>query len=83
MILNLNDELNTAYSLKEMYRKFNSECTFEAAGEELEKIIACFANCGIKEYEEFTSLLINWKQEIINSFIHSDKQFCIQQLRSK
>lgn len=27
-----------------------------------------FSNCGIEEYSEFHGLLVNWRDEIINSF---------------
>ncbi len=72
MVLELNSELNTAYFLKERYQRFNRECqSAEAAEKEIDDIIDDFQSCGIKEYEEFTNLLIHWKKEIINSFIRS------------
>lgn len=71
MILEISDELRLAYELKEAYRMFSSSSTYERAGDELDDLISAFQKCGIKEYEEFTSLLIHWKKEIINSFIRS------------
>ena len=35
-------------------------------------IFEAFKNCSIKEYNAFSSLLINWKKEIVNSFIVID-----------
>ncbi|MBP5279948.1 MAG: transposase, partial [Erysipelotrichaceae bacterium] len=35
--------------------------------------MALFQKENIKEYEEFVNILINWKKEIINSFIISEK----------
>lgn len=72
MLLELSDELELAYNLKEAYRDFNNHCTYEKADEELTDLIYEFEKANIKEYEEFVQLLINWKQEIINSFIRSE-----------
>lgn len=72
MILEIDDELNKAYELKEAYRHFNSKATFESAPSELDILIAMFSEANIKEYEEFVSIMKNWRQEIINSFIISD-----------
>lgn len=72
MILDLSDELALAYNLKEWYRRFNRDFSFETAPSELDALIHAFQRSGIKEYEEFTNLLIHWKEEIINSFLFSD-----------
>lgn len=72
MLLELDDELTLAYNLKEAYRDFNSNCLYEKAEEELNNLIYEFAKANIKEYEEFVQIMINWKQEIINSFIRSE-----------
>lgn len=73
MTLEIDDELSLAYTLKESYRYFNTHSTYERAGAQLDDLIASFQSANIKEYEEFIGLLKNWKQEIINSFIISDK----------
>lgn len=72
MILELNEELALAYQLKEMYRRFNSNADLTNASQQLDTIISAFQRSNIKEYEEFTNLLIHWKHEITNSFIVSD-----------
>ena len=72
MLLEINDELALAYNLKEAYRDFNSHCTYEKAEEELTDLIYEFSKANIKEYDEFIQLMINWKTEIINSFIRSE-----------
>ena len=72
MLLELDDELTLAYNLKEAYRDFNSYCTFEKAKEELQDLIYEFAKANIKEYEEFVQIMINWNDEIVNSFIRSE-----------
>lgn len=73
MLLELDDELTLAYNLKEAYRWFNSNCTYEKANEELNVLINEFIKADISEYEEFLSILIHWKKEIVNSFIISEK----------
>ena len=62
-------DIRIAYELKEDYISFNRTATLNNAEIELEKLIEAFKNCSIKEYKAFSSLLINWKKEIVNSFI--------------
>ncbi len=65
-------ELKVAYHLKELYLKFNQNGEYCKTPSILEKnfdiIKDRFADSGIVEYNEFYSLLANWKQEILNSF---------------
>lgn len=61
-------ELETAYYLKEDYIDFNNTASLDTAKDELTDLIAKFGESNIKEYEEFYNLIINWNQEIINSF---------------
>lgn len=61
-------DLKKAYYLKESYLTFNETCTLKDAPERLAEQISAFADSGIEEYIEFYNLLINWSQEIINSF---------------
>ncbi len=72
MTLEISEELKTAYDLKESYRYFNKHSTYETAGEQLDDLIADFKNANIKEYEEFIGILVHFREEIINSFLHSD-----------
>lgn len=62
-------DIRIAYELKEDYILFNRTATLNNAEIELEKLIEAFKNCSIKEYKAFSSLLINWEKEIVNSFI--------------
>lgn len=62
-------DIRIAYELKEDYILFNRTATLNNAEIELEKLIEAFKNWSIKEYKAFSSLLINWKKEIVNSFI--------------
>ena len=61
-------ELEAAYNLKELYIIFNQENTKEQATEKFDELKQLFADSGIAEYDEFVTLLTNWKKEIINSF---------------
>lgn len=68
MIKNTFPILAQAYELKEYYRKFNKEATYEEAVEKYDDIVKLFKNSGIPQYSEFTSILVTWKTEILNSF---------------
>ena len=61
-------ELSKAYKLKEKFRLFVQEASYDKAVETYDEYLNDFKTCGIKEYEEFTNILINWRNEIINSF---------------
>lgn len=60
--------LRVAYNLKELYIKFNQENTKEQAAACFDEVRQMFADSSISEYDEFVTLLTNWKQEIVNSF---------------
>lgn len=72
MIL-LDDEINKAYKLKELYRAFDSitkeEINDYDMEKELDSIIKQFENSTIEEMMEVAETLKNWKQEILNSFV--------------
>ena len=65
-------ELEIAYNLKELYLKFNQSGEYYKASGSLEESYDIlknrFGDSGIPEYNEFYGLLVNWKQEILNSF---------------
>lgn len=61
--------LHTAYDLKEAYRCFNIECSYEEACIRFDHLIELFKNSGIPQFNEFTFILINWHDEILNSFM--------------
>ena len=61
-------ELKKAYLLKEKYIHFNETANVDTAETELLKLIDEFSNCQIEEYVAFRNLLMNWCNEIINSF---------------
>lgn len=69
MTLSIDNSLRLAYELKELYTSFNMSCRYENACNDLESIIEAFTLANIEEFNDFLNSLINWKQEIINSFI--------------
>ena len=68
MMLDQFPDLKIAYYLKEEYIYFNETASVETASERLNQLIQAFGNSNIEEYIEFYNLLINWYDEIINSF---------------
>lgn len=69
MLLNISEDLSLAYQLKETYRRFNKEASFDNAEVWLNQIIDTFTKAGIPRYREFVNLLHHWKSYIINSFL--------------
>lgn len=68
MILNINENLALAYRLKEMYLNFNKNATSSNCEEWFDNLYNSFVEAKIPKYRDFTVLLYNWRQEIINSF---------------
>lgn len=69
LILNIDKNLKEAYELKKSYLIFNSTSNFENACKALSQIIGEYASCNIEGYRQFSSTLIDWLDEIVNSFI--------------
>lgn len=69
MIFDTFPVLFTAYQLKERYRKMNAECSYDEAVCRYDEIVSAFKHSGIRQYEEFTSILFAWREEILNSFL--------------
>ena len=65
-------ELKVAYNLKELYIMYNSIEDISVAAEKFDAIKQAFEDSGIEQYDEFITILNNWKQEIINSFTRID-----------
>ena len=61
-------ELRAAYELKEYYVNMNETCMLNEAPKVIDHAISLFEACNIEEYDEFYGLLVNWREEIINSF---------------
>ena len=69
----IDDEINKAYKLKELYRSFDNISKDEINDYDMEKelnsIIKQFRYSQIEEMKEVADTLNNWKEEILNSFV--------------
>lgn len=72
LILGISDELSTAYYLKSNYVYFNKHSNLENAENDLWKHIEEMKKSNIQEILKLKKTLINWSQEIINSFTFID-----------
>ena len=68
-MLKCDKELKEAYYLMMEYKNFNKYYKYEDAKEKLEELIDEFTCSSSDEMKRFGYLLINWKKEILNSFI--------------
>lgn len=68
MVLDIDEELTEAWSLKDKLVDFYNTCTFEDAEKHLNEIIKEFKISSVTEIKEFSKTLTKWKNEIINSF---------------
>ena len=64
----INNDLTICYSLKLELVAFYLKSTIDNAQVNLEHLIRSCIDTSIKEMIKFSNNLINWKQEIINSF---------------
>ena len=67
-LLKINNDLTICYSLKLELVDFYSKSTIDNAQVNLEHLIRSCIDTNIEEMIAFSNNLINWKQEIINSF---------------
>ena len=69
----IDDEINKAYKLKELYRSFDNISKDEINDYDMEKelnsIIKQFRYSQIEEMKEVADTLNNWKKEILKSFV--------------
>ena len=72
LILAISHELNEAYQLKEKYLYFNDYSNYENAELDLLDFLNTNQNTKVQEMIDIIKMLINWKNEIINSFIRID-----------
>ena len=68
ILFNRFPELKAAYDLKESYITFNQTANSDNARQLLAEQIKLFAESGIEEFIEFYNLMVNWSDEIVNSF---------------
>lgn len=69
MILTTFPILEEAYFLKEQFRFMVKSYDYETMVQTYDTVISMFKDSNIKQYDEFISILENWKQEILNSFL--------------
>ena len=72
-LLSIDDRLALAYKLTSKYREFNKTANFQNCSAELEELIDLFINSKLDDFIKVGRTLINWKNEIINSFITIDE----------
>lgn len=69
MILDTFPVLAYAFEVKMDYLALNREGSYEAALEKPPALVRKFKNSGIPQYQEFTGILFQRQEEILNSFI--------------
>ena len=69
MIFKTFPELSKAYSLKELYRNMNKDCSYDEAVNVYDDMLKAFKTSGIRQFNGFTEILINWRDEILNSYL--------------
>lgn len=69
MILTIDPVLKEVLEIKDILYDFYSNSTYETAKKELEDIIILCRTSTIQAMQNFSKILVNWKKEIINSFI--------------
>lgn len=68
LILNISPVLKEAYELKELYLFFNTTSSINDARVNLSEVINEYASSNIESYRRFSTTLIEWFDEIVNSF---------------
>lgn len=68
-MLELNQELYEAYILKEDYYLMSDVIKYETADKELSELINKYSTSNNEEFKNLAKTLLNWKTEIINSFL--------------
>ena len=69
MILEEFPILNEAYYLKEEFRHAVATFDYETMKITYDAFVNMFKDSNIREYDEFLNILLNWKEEILNSFL--------------
>ena len=73
-LLSIDPELEAAYKLKEAYRYFNKTADYETCEERLDDLITQFKHNKSHEFKHVYKMLLNWKEEIMNSFIRVNQR---------
>jgi len=73
-LLSIDEDLKSAYRLKERYREFNLTAEYDTCDDELNALIHEFRNHKLIELRTFGKTLEKWRIEIKNSFIVCNKR---------
>jgi transposase len=73
-LLSIDDDLKSAYRLKERYREFNLTAEYDSCDDELNALIHEFRNHRLIELRTFGKTLEKWRVEIKNSFLVFNKR---------
>ena len=69
MIFRTFHELSREYSLKVLYRNMNKGCSYDEAANLYDDMLKALKTSEIRQFNEFTEVLINWREEILNSYL--------------
>jgi len=69
MIFDISERLTDAYDLKCRYQLFNEYATADNCRELFDKLLIKFQSTYISEFYPVTETLLNWREEILNSFL--------------
>lgn len=72
LILQLDPTLKKAYQWKEDYLDFNEDFTYETAPAEFDRLYNELVEYNFSEFQDIITMLGNWHEEILNSFITID-----------
>ena len=78
MILAIDTGLTEAVGLKNKFVDFYSENTYDSAPEALRTLIKEFGESTVPEMNDFANTLVNWRKEIINSFLIVDNEYKVE-----
>lgn len=67
-LLNIDSRIKEAYRLTSKYREFNRTSNSVNCIIEIEVLINDFLSSSLKSFNTIDRMLLNWKDEIINSF---------------
>jgi len=73
-LLSIDEDLKSAYRLKERYREFNLTAEYETCDDELDSLIYEFRNHKLLELRTFGKTIEHWRIEIKNSFLVFNKR---------
>ena len=69
LLVNIDEQLKEAVEIKYLIHLFYKRTEYTEAKKELEEIIIKCRTSKVRTIQEFSNTLVEWKQEIINSFI--------------